>query len=362
MPPVEVIRSIGEKIQQIQNPTAEQADNIIFSTLWQMKLLAEEFPMIRETRLTMGKIEQAQEVLEALGLPFAQQNEVSALTLLALARLSEKTEWKNAATQSLRVHDILVKIKMDYGREYAENSRETIRRKVLHQFEQAGIVVRNADDPLRPTNSGLNNYILSDLVLEVLHSYGTSKWKSKVNEFLAQQGSLAEVYQKSREQNKVPLQVADGKVYKLSPGKHNKLEVAIVEEFAPRFAPGAKLIYLGDTANKILVFEQNVFVKLGIPTSEHGKLPDVILYDKKRNWLFLIEAVISHGPVSPKRHFELEKLLENCAAGKVYVTAFLDLMSFKKFVNDIAWETEVWVAETPSHMIHFNGDKFLGPR
>jgi adenine-specific DNA-methyltransferase len=260
LPPLEVIRSVGEKIHQIQNPTAEQADNIIFSTLWQMKLLAEEFPMIQKTRLTMGKIEQAQEVLEALGLPSAQQNEILALTLLALAQLSEKTQWKDAFSQNLRIHDILVKIKQDYGREYTENSRETIRRKVLHQLEQADIVVRNSDDPSRSTNSGLNNYILSDLVLDVLRSYGTSKWKSKINKFFAQQGSLLETYQNAREQNKVPLQVADGKVYKLSPGKHNKLEVAIVEEFAPRFAPGAKLIYLGDTADKILVFD-NTFAK-----------------------------------------------------------------------------------------------------
>ena len=362
LPPVEVIRSIGEKIQQIQNPTAEKADNIIFSTLWKMNLLAEEFPMIQETRLTMGKIEQAQEVLEALGLPYAQQNEISALTLLALALLSEKAHWKDATSQNLRVHDILIKIKQDYGREYAENSRETIRRKVLHQFEQAGIVVRNSDDPSRPTNSGLNNYILSDLVLDVLHSYGTSKWKLMVNKFLAQQGSLLVTYQKAREQNKVPLRVADGKVYKLSPGKHNKLEVAIVEDFAPRFAPGAKLIYLGDTAKKTLVFDEFAFAKLGIPVSEHGKFPDAILYDTKRKWLFLIEAVTSHGPVSPKRQFELEKLFEKCKAGKVYVTAFLDFANYKKYANEIAWETEVWIAEMPSHMIHFNGDKFLGPR
>lgn len=311
----------------------------------------------------MGKIEQAQEVLEALGLPYAQQNEISALTLLALALLSEKAHWKDATSQNLRVHDILIKIKQDYGREYAENSRETIRRKVLHQFEQAGIVVRNSDDPSRPTNSGLNNYILSDLVLDVLHSYGTSKWKLMVNKFLAQQGSLLVTYQKAREQNKVPLRVADGKVYKLSPGKHNKLEVAIVEDFAPRFAPGAKLIYLGDTAKKTLVFDEFAFAKLGIPVSEHGKFPDAIfLYDTKRKWLFLIEAVTSHGPVSPKRQFELEKLFEKCKAGKVYVTAFLDFANYKKYANEIAWETEVWIAEMPSHMIHFNGDKFLGPR
>jgi adenine-specific DNA-methyltransferase len=361
LPPLEVIKTIGKKLEQISDLTSEQADTIIFSTFWQTDLLAEEFPMIRETRITMGKIEQAQEILEALGLPPAQQNEVSALTLLALARLSEDTNWKNAASESMRVHDILVEIKQRYGREYAENSRETIRRKVLHQFEQAGIAIHNADDPERPTNSGLNNYVLSDLVLEVIRSYGTSKWKARSRTFIEQQGRLFDLYQKAREQTKIPLQVADGQVYKLSPGKHNKLEVAIVEEFGPRFAPGAKLIYLGDTAKKTLVFDEAMFVKLGVPVSEHGKFPDVILYDVKKKWLFLIEAVTAHGPVSPKRQVELEKLFEKCRAGKIYVTAFLDFAAYKKYANDIAWETEVWIAETPSHMIHFNGDKFLGP-
>ena len=362
LPPLEVMQAIGDKIQQISDPTPEQVDTIIFSTLWQTNLLAEEFPMIQETRITMGKIEQAQEILEALGLPPAQQNEVSALTLLALARLSEDTNWESAASESMRVHDILVEIKQRYGREYAENSRETIRRKVLHQFEQAGIAIRNADDLERPTNSGLNNYVLSDLVLDVVRSFGTAKWKAKSRNFVEQQGRLLDLYQKAREQIKIPLQVADGKVYKLSPGKHNKLEVAIVEEFGPRFAPGAKLIYLGDTAKKTLVFDKNAFTKLGIPVLEHGKFPDVILYDAKKKWLFLIEAVTAHGPVSPKRQIELEKLFEKCRAGKIYVTAFLDFAAYKKYANDIAWETEVWIAEMPSHMIHLNGDKFLGPR
>ncbi len=362
LPPLEVMQAIGDKIQQISDPTPEQVDTIIFSTLWQTNLLAEEFPMIQETRITMGKIEQAQEILEALGLPHAQQNEVSALTLLALARLSEDTNWESAASESMRVHDILAEIKQRYGREYAENSRETIRRKVLHQFEQAGIAIRNADDLERPTNSGLNNYVLSDLVLDVVRSFGTAKWKAKSRNFVEQQGRLLDLYQKAREQIKIPLRVADGKVYKLSPGKHNKLEVAIVEEFGPRFAPGAKLIYLGDTAKKTLVFDKAAFTKLGISVLEHGKFPDVILYDAKKKWLFLIEAVTAHGPVSPKRQIELENLFEKCRAGKIYVTAFLDFAAYKKYANDIAWETEVWIAEMPSHMIHLNGDKFLGPR
>lgn len=146
------------------------------------------------------------------------------------------------------------------------------------------------------------------------------------------------------------------------PGKHNKLEVAIMEEFGPRFAPGAKLIYLSDTAKKTLLFDEATFAKLGITVSEHGKFPDVILYDSKKKWLFLIGTVAAHGPISPKRRIELEKLFEKCKAGKIYVTAFLDFATYKKYAGDIAWETEVWIAEMPSRMIHYNGDKFLGPR
>lgn len=362
IPPLEVIKAIGDKVQKIENPTPEQVDAIVFSILWQTNLLAEEFPMIQETRITMGKIEQAQEILDSFGLPSAQQNEVSALTLLALAQLSEDAPWKNASSKQLRVHDILVEIKQRYGREYAENSRETVRRKVLHQFEEAGIVIRNIDDPERPTNSGLTNYVLSDLALGAIRSYDSSSWAANSRKFIEQQGRLLDVYQKTREQMKIPLQVAEGKVYKLSPGKHNKLEVAIVEEFGPRFAPGAKLLYLGDTAKRSLVLDEAALKKLGILVSKHGKFPDIIFYDSKKKWLFLIEAVTAHGPVSPKRQVELGRLFEKCKAGKVYVTAFLDFATYKKYASEIAWETEVWIAEMPSHLIHFNGDKFLGPR
>jgi adenine-specific DNA-methyltransferase len=362
LPPWEILQRIGGKVQSLPKQSAEQVDNIVFSTLWEMHLLPEEFPIIQETRITMGKIEQAQEILESLGLLSAQQNEISALSLLVLAQLSEKMPWKEAKTCSLRVHDILIEIKQRYGREYAENTRETIRRYVLHQFEQAGIVIRNPDNPGLATNSPLTHYILSDVVVEILQAYGSPEWKTKLQAFIGQRGTLLEIYQMAREQCKVPLQVADGAVYKLSPGKHNKLQAAIVKEFGPRFAPGAKLLYLGDTASKTLVFEKEIFTRLSVPVSDHGKLPDIVLFDENRNWVFLIEAVTSHGPVSPKRQVELEDLFKNCKAGRVYVTVFLDFVIFKRFLGEIAWETEVWVAELPSHMIHFNGDKFLGPR
>ena len=132
--------------------------------------------------------------------------------------------------------------------------------------------------------------------------------------------------------------------------------------FGKRAAPGAKLIYLGNNAKKTLVLDKEAFAKLGISVSEHGKFPDMVLYDLKRKWLFLIEAVIVKGFISPKRRSELEQLFEQPKVGKVYITAFWNFATYTKYVDKIAWDTEVWIAEMPSHMIHFNGERFLGPR
>jgi type II restriction enzyme len=309
----------------------------------------------------MEKVEQAQEILKTLGLPQAQQNEISALTLLVLAQLSEETPWREARRQSLRIHDILIAIKDRYGREYAENTRETVRRQVIHQFEQAGLVVRNPDNPTLPTNSPRTHYALSDAAIRTIRAYQSKGWQRVIQSFLETQGALLAIYQKGREQHKVPLRLASGEEYHLSPGEHNELQAAVVEEFGPRFAPGARLLYLGDAENKTLIFDKTGFDELRIPVSSHDKLPDIVFYDETRNWLFLIEAVTSHGPISPKRHFELEEMLKECSAGRVYVSAFPDFATFKNFLTEIAWETEVWLAEMPEHLIHFNGDRFLGP-
>lgn len=307
------------------------------------------------------KVQEASDLLGSLGLPKAQQQERSALTLLALANLSKDTPWSAAERPLLRTVDIMSFMRKRYGKKYAPNSRETIRRQTLHQLEQARVVDRNPDDPTRPTNSGNTVYRLTEDAAAVLRNYGTKNLDRSVAAFIARFGSLQEAYLRRREGAKIPLRLSDGRTVFLSPGAHNQLQVAVVEEFGPRFAPGATLLYVGDTALKHVIYDAASLTKLGIPVTEHDKLPDIILYWEDRHWLFLIEAVTTHGPVSPKRHREIETMLENCPADRVYVTAFLTTRAFRKYAGDIAWETEVWIAETPEHMIHFNGPKFLGP-
>ena len=319
----------------------------------------------------MSKLEDAKQILKVLGLPKKQQNDRSALTLLALCGMKENDNWSEAKPRGMSVvgnkenakyEGIMRFIAEHYKKQYAENSRETFRRQTLHQFVQAGVAIHNPDNPNLPTNSKDNHYRLSPETLPVIISFGTKRWRKEVENFSKNAGSLRDKYASQREMRKIPLKLTGGDVLKFSPGKHNELQIAIIKEFAPRFAPESELLYVGDTAKKDLYMDTKGLEKLGISIDQHSKLPDVILFDKKRNWLFLIEAVTSHGPVSPKRIIELEKLLKNCKVGKIYVTAFPDLKEFKRHTNDIAWETEVWLAEIPDHMIHFNGDKFMGPR
>lgn len=157
------------------------------------------------------------------------------------------------------------------------------------------------------------------------------------------------------------MRLAQDKEIKLSPGEHSELIREIIESFAPRFAPGAALIYAGDTGEKWGYFEQSQLEKLGVQVEAHGKMPDVVLHDAERNWLLLVESVTSHGPVDGKRHDELAKLFAGSKAGLVYVTAFPNRSIMGRYLGEIAWETEVWVADAPSHLIHFNGTRYLGP-
>lgn len=160
---------------------------------------------------------------------------------------------------------------------------------------------------------------------------------------------------------RIPVKIAKGRTVTLSPGGQNILIKEIIDEFCARFTPGGRLAYVGDTDDKFAHIDRDLLKSLAVNIEERGKMPDVVVHYSKKNWLVLVEAVTTHGPVNPKRRNELGKLFRGSKAGLVYVTAFLDRKSMLRYLDEISWETEVWVAESPSHIIHFNGERFLGP-
>lgn len=306
-------------------------------------------------------ITQAIEILGALGLPKAQHNDRSALCLLALLNLGPEKTWHQAEKRLIGITPIMEFSKEQYGREYAPNSRETFRRFSMHQFVDAGIARYNPDKPDRPVNSPKAVYQIEEETLELIKKYGTVEWELALTEYLKGRKTLVELYAKERQQNKIPVKIAEGQEIFITPGEHSELIKSIVEEFGPRFVPGGILLYTGDTGEKMGYFDESRLKDLGVEINAHGKMPDVIVYCAEREWLILIESVTSHGPVDSKRHRELEMLFENSTVGIVYVTAFPNRELMSRYISDIAWETEVWVADAPSHLIHFNGVRFLGP-
>ena len=313
------------------------------------------------TKNKNNHIESALKILASLGLPRAQQNERSALCLLALIDLTPGKTWAKAANPLIGITPIMDWARKHYKKDYAPNTRETVRRQTMHQFVDAGLALYNPDMPDRPVNSPKAVYQIESAALDLLRSFDTQKWYDNLTAYLAERETLAVRYAKERDQNRIPVEIAPGKQITLSPGEHSELIRAIIENFAPRFAPGSFLVYAGDTGDKWGYFDAVLLAELGIEVDSHGKMPDVVLHYTERNWLLLVESVTSHGPVDGKRHAELANLFAESSAGLVYVTAFPNRTVMARYLSEISWETEVWVADAPSHLIHFNGERFLGP-
>lgn len=305
----------------------------------------------------MSKLEETKKLLKALQVPQKQQTDMCCYTLLAMAGLKENDKWADAANEWVRIHDVIVFVRDNYGVIYAENSRETIRKQAMHHFRNAAFIEDNG----KATNSPNYRYRLTNEMLTMIHAYNSGKWNDKLAGFLSVHESLIDLYRSRRDFNKIPVKI-NGKDFVFSTGKHNQLQKAILEEFAPRFAPNTECLYVGDTTEKDLVKDEDKLAKLGFEITVHEKMPDVVLYSAEKNWLFFIESVTSVGPMEPKRIKEIADMTKGVTAEKIFVTAFLDFRTYKKFSESLAWETEVWIADIPDHMIHLNGDKFLGPR
>jgi adenine-specific DNA-methyltransferase len=307
------------------------------------------------------RIDEALAILASLNVPREQQNERSALVLLALLRMTPRNSWSAATDPMLGITEMMNVFRDHFAKEYAPNTRETVRRFTVHQFVQIGLVVANPDDPGRPVNSPANRYQIAPALLKLARTFGSPAWRESLAAYVASAGALGRLRPRERDMALVAVKLPSGKNVPLTAGGQNELVKRIIEDFCPRFTPGGIVVYLGDTGQKQRHVETGYLERLGVEIDEHGKMPDVVVHLRDKDWLVLIEAVTSHGPIGIKRHNELKSLFGSARSGLVFVTAFLTRRAMTKYLNEIAWETEVWIAEAPSHLIHFNGERFLGP-
>jgi type II restriction enzyme len=307
-------------------------------------------------------------ILRAFGVPVDSLSERKqqrmAKAFLAVAGLGPTADWSSVRSfddgHRLLSRQVLRAMNQYFGESIADSSYDDIRRKDLLLPVEAGIVLRSAGKENASTNDGTRAYALDPRYAAQMRLFGTKEWEGSLASLMGSRPTLAESLRRERELARIPVVIGDVEIA-FSPGEHNQLQKMIVEEFLPRFGHRAEVLYIGDTADKYLFLRERRLHELSFFEIAHDKLPDVLAYSRAKNWLFLIEAVHASNPITELRRRNLEQLTIGCKAEIIYVTAFQTRKAFAKFAKDIAWETEVWIAEAPDHLIHFNGDKFLGP-
>lgn len=309
----------------------------------------------------MTKIDDACEILRDVKFSERISNKsMAARFIVAATGIRNNDCWKDATNRGIQIHEALNFLNSNYNYDFKENTRESLRKNGPKKLETVGLAKDNSAEGI-PTNSKNRKWYLSDDFYDLIKLFDNKvEYKNQLQLFIKNHPSRIAMMRAKRQKVMIPI-MYNGFSSKLSPGKHNQLHKEVLEEFAPRFAGGSDLLYIGDTENKDLKFEKKQLHSLGFPITMHEIIPDIILYNKKRNWLFLIECVASTGPMSIDRVHQIKKGYKG-NAGLIFITAFQDWKEYKKFIGDIAWETEIWIADFPDHMIHMNGDKFMGPR
>lgn len=302
-------------------------------------------------------------ILDVFGIPLdatQRRLERMAIAFLASGDIKKITDFKNVkdlnSGYALKTREIINYVNKHFGENISSGSYDDIRRKDLKLLTVAEVVLQS--NPNSATNDSTRGYSINPTYAELIRKFGIVNWEELVADQLKNIEPLSKKLRREREIVKVNVTLPSGGELTFSAGEHNDLQKAIIEDFLPRYGYGAEVLYVGDTSDKYLYLEKE---KLDFFEISHEELPDVIAYSKEKNWIYLIEAVHSSGPINELRLVQLQKLTKYCKADIIYITAFLNRLKFRQFMTDIAWETEVWIADNPDHLVHFNGDKFLGP-
>ncbi len=312
-------------------------------------------------------INQALDILQSVGIPFAGKRErgLESMAMVFLAVAEVTGSWKEAKGQDDHRHittrDIIKFINFNYEEQISLGSYDDIRRKHLKLSVLADLILNSADNPSASANDPTRGYTLSSDFKALVNYYNTDEWHIKLKLFNKNKPTLTEILKRKRDLPKVRVNLPSGHILDFSQGGHNQLIREVLEEFLPKFGQGCEVLYVGDATNRFLFREDQKLYELGFFELSHDSLPDIVAYNAEKNWLFLIEAFYSSGPMSEERMLELKKSAIGCAADLIFVTAFTSKTDFKKHIAEIGWESEVWTADNPDHLIHFNGGKFFGP-
>lgn len=303
---------------------------------------------------TLLDLEEVKVLLQQLGLDRKLVTEQSAICVLALADGTERDgllQGKKHLRDGARIHDIIEFARHTCGKEVAENTRESYRKLSLRPLCEEGLVIRHQ----LSTNDPKTFYRLHPEMLRLLTCPAPLERRWLARE-LATRLSQGQSWRQPRSRAEVPVEVGQPQPYFLSPGTHSRLTAEVVEVYAPTFLKQSRVVYLGDTRHKGGYQNRDLMRELNLPLQVTSNLPDVILLCEVERCVVIVEVVASSGPVSTSRLAQLQSLVQQSLALGYrvrYVTAFPSRRVLRRFVEEIAWGTEVWIASEADQIVHF---------
>jgi DNA (cytosine-5)-methyltransferase 1 len=357
------VLTLFDDISDIQGDSVQKIDDVLERVQAQKTFIAKD-------ESTQKLVLDSLRILNEMGLPIhdllpnPRSAERVALALMSLCGIEPKGKWRDVpdvSSWSRSTRGMIEWQNETYGEDRSPGSYDDVRRKDLLWMSLAGIAVNTGQGS---KNVPTRKFGLSPEAAQVIRTFGTKTWSSTVKAYREAQTPLVELLENPRRMAALEVTFgAEGESVSLNfgPGEHNHLIKECIEEFLPRWGYGAEVLYVGDADDRHLFKNEERLLELGVFDLATDELPDIVAYSHEKDWIYIVEAVHSSGPVSREKHLRYKRLFEQCPSGVVYVTAFASRDKFRRFAADIAWETEVWIAAEPTHLIHYNGDRFLGP-
>ena len=135
--------------------------------------------------------------------------------------------------------------------------------------------------------------------------------------------------------------------------KHTQLISDSITHYAKKFLPEYEVIYIDDgDGDRITEDDEEKLAAAGIALKLGDAMPDVLLWNKKTDRLWVIEAVTSDGEVDSHKAEQLTIMAKRCKkSGIDFTTAYRnwkDASTRQGAHNNLAIDSYLWIQSDPS--------------
>jgi len=192
-------------------------------------------------------------------------------------------------------------------------------------------------------------YRLEDRFAEILKA-PDDRWREMLAEWAQSDATRERKAFQAQAEERARAQVQTG---------HGDLIKTSIEVYAPRFLPGFEVLYIDDAdGDRVSEDEQEKLKRAGISITLSDAMPDVLLWNPKTDWAWIIEAVTSDGEVDHHKVQQVNTLIKRCGkAGVGFTTTYptwKHCSARQSKHKNLAIGTYIWIAEDPAKQFYIS--------